>query len=46
MKLSETIQIITWAMSKQSQEGRGKREKRKTEGLGVGSLGKMLVVHI
>lgn len=46
MKLSETVQIITWAMSEQSPKGRGKREKRKTEGLRVGSLGIVLVIHI
>lgn len=46
MKLSETVQIITGAMSEQSLEGRGKRDKRETEDLGVGSLGKVLVIHI
>lgn len=46
MKLSETVQNITWAMSEQSPEGRMKREKRKIEGLGVGSLGKVLVIHM
>lgn len=46
MKLSETVQIITGAVSEQSLEGRGKEIKRESEGLGVGSLDKVLVIHI